>query len=290
MTKRYRTSWVVLLVGLAIGLALGLIYAWVISPVVEFDTQPAQLSAAARTQYLTAISLAYRADSDLRQAVDRLLELNLRGDPFQVVADTACDLFRQGINSNSERNALEAMIALYSPQGRSGCADESNLFAVVRATPTPFPTAIPVTPTLIPPASKTPTAVMPLNVTPPTVAPTRTPTEVPQVNDYIVANVQTFCSVELAGTIEVYVQWPGRGDQPGIPVRVSWETGSDTFFTGLKPERGLGYADFQMEANRSYTVELPGRSRRSTTLTASQCTTQSGERSTTSYRVVFRRN
>jgi len=290
MARNYRISWVGLLLGLAIGLALGLTYAWVIDPVVEYDTQPSQLSAEARRDYLIAISLAYREDGDLRRAVERLVELRLPGDPFQAVADAACELFLQGVDSNTERNTIEAMIALYSPQGRSGCADESDLFLVALATPTPFPTAIPVTPTLVPPPTKTPTAATPLLLTPPTAAPIRTPTEAPQVDDYIIANIQTFCSVTLAGVIEVYVQWPGVGDQPGIPVRVAWDSGEDRFFTGLKPERGAGYADFQMEANRAYTVELPGRSRRSNPLTASPCTTDSGERSTTSYRVVFRRN
>lgn len=290
MARKYRVSWIALLLGLAIGLALALTYTWVINPVVEYDTRPHQLSAEARRDYLIAISLAYREDSDLRLAVDRMVELRLPDDPFQVLAEEACTLVEQGVNTNSMRNTIEAMIALYKPQGRTGCADTSDMFVIEQATPTPFPTAIPVTATLVPPATKTPTLSAPVVLTPPTLAPTRQPTEVPQTNDYIIANIQTFCSVELAGIIEVYVQWPGEGDQPGIPVRVSWDGGEDIFYTGLKPERGDGYADFQMEANRNYSVELPQRSRRSNPLAASQCTTESGERSTTSYRVVFRRN
>lgn len=290
MARKIRISWVALFLGLSIGLALGLVYTWVLAPVEEFDTRPAQLSAEARTRYLTAISLAYRADGDLRRAVNRLVELRLPGDPFQVLADTACELFRDGVESNSERNAIEAMIALYRPQGRSGCADQSDLFVVEQATSTPFPTAIPSTPTLTPPASKTPTPSSPLNVTPPTLAPTRTPTEIPREDDFIIANIQTYCSVELAGLIEVYVQEPGQGEVPGMEIRVTWDGGEDHFFTGLKPERGLGYADFQMEANRTYTVDIPGRSPRSNPLTASQCFTENGQNSTTSYRVIFRRS
>jgi hypothetical protein len=290
MARRFRISWIALIIGLAAGLALGLVYTWVFSPLVEFDTRPHQLSAEAREDYLIAISLAYQADGDLRAAVDSLMELRLGNDPFQVLAQTACRMFENGINTNTERGAIEAMIALYGPQGRSDCADQSNMFAVARATPTPFPSAIPVTPSLTPPPSKTPTIAAPVNVTPPTLAPTRTPTDIPQADDYVLANIQTFCSVELAGLIEVYVQNPGVGDEPGIPVQVSWDGGTDRFFTGLKPERGLGYADFQMEANRTYTVEIPDRSRRSTSLSANQCTTEGGQRSTTSYRVIFRRN
>ncbi|MBN2470495.1 MAG: hypothetical protein JXN59_07215 [Anaerolineae bacterium] len=290
MTRKYQISWIALLLGLGIGVALGLTYTWVINPVVEYDTQPPQLSPEARRDYLIAISMAYRADADLHRAVNRLVELRMPGDPFQALAEEACAMFQQGVNTNATRNAIEAMIALYKPQGRSGCADTSDLFVVEQATATPFPTAIPVTPTLVPPATKTPSLSTPMLQTPPTLLPTREPTPVPQTGDYIIANIQTFCSIEQAGLIEVYVQAPGEGDQPGVRVRVAWDSGEDFFFTGLKPERGAGYADFQMEANRNYTVELPQRSRRSTSLVASQCTTESGERSTTSYRVVFRRN
>ncbi len=279
-----------MVLGLAIGLGLGLVYTWMIAPVVEFDTAPAQLSREARTDYLIAISLAYRADADLRRAVDRLLELGLPGDPFQALADTACEIFRQGVDTNSKRNAIEAMIALYSPQGRTGCADASNLFTIARATPTPFPTVIPVTPSLTPPPSKTPVLFTPPpSITPPTAAPLPTATPLPQADDYLIANIQTFCSTELAGVIEVYVQSGGR-DVPGVTIRVTWGGGSDEFLTGLKPERGVGYADFQMEANRAYTVEIPGQSRRSNPLTASACFTEGGSASSTSYRVIFRRN
>lgn len=284
MSYRFGISWIALMMGLAVGVALGLFYAWAIAPVVEFDTQPWQLNDEARLNYMTAISLAYRTDGDLQNAVNRLIELRLGDDPFQALADTACDLFRHGIDDDSKRNAIESMIALYRPQGRSGCADQLNLFTIGQETATPFPTAIPVTPTLAPPASKTPTLTSPLNVTPPTVAPTRTPTQVPREDDFVLGPIQTYCSTELAGIIEVYT------GEPGIEVRVTWESGEDRFFSGLKPERGEGYADFKMEANRGYVVDIPGRSRRTVSLTASACTTDGGQRSTTSYRVIFRRS
>ncbi len=286
MVRRFRISWVMLLLGAAIGLALGLVYTWEIDPVTEFDTQPWQLSAAARRQYLTAISLSYRADGDLRQAIDRLVDLRLPGDPLQALADTACDMFREGVETTSERNAIEAMIALYGPQGRSGCADASDLFALAEDTTTPLPTALLLTPSLTPPASKTPTPNTPLNLTPGTVAPTRTPSPVPQPDEFsIVLPIRTFCSVAQPGLIEIFVQQVGNVQLPGVPVEVSWEGGADRFYTGLKPERGEGYADFQMDANRTYFVEIPGRSPRSAGLSATPCTTETGQTSTTSYRV-----
>jgi hypothetical protein len=37
---------------------------------------------------------------------------------------------------------------------------------------------------------------------------------------------------------------------------VAWEGGSDAFFTGLAPELGLGYADFEMQPGLSYILRV----------------------------------
>jgi hypothetical protein len=42
----------------------------------------------------------------------------------------------------------------------------------------------------------------------------------------------------------------------GIEILVSWEGGSDHFFTGYHPENGQGYGDFTMEPEFFYRVEL----------------------------------
>jgi hypothetical protein len=39
---------------------------------------------------------------------------------------------------------------------------------------------------------------------------------------------------------------------------VSWNTGQDRFFTGLRPEKGKGYADFTMAPQVEYDVSLAG--------------------------------
>ncbi len=43
---------------------------------------------------------------------------------------------------------------------------------------------------------------------------------------------------------------------PGIEVLVTWDGGSDHFFTGFKPDMGSGYGDFTMSPDRSYTIGL----------------------------------
>jgi len=74
-----------------------------------------------------------------------------------------------------------------------------------------------------------------------------------------------------------------------MEIRARWDGGESRFFTGLKPERGIGYADFQMEAGIDYLIDMPGRSDPvSRPLSAVPCTTESGARALTSYTVIFR--
>lgn len=79
---------------------------------------------------------------------------------------------------------------------------------------------------------------------------------------------------------------------PGMVVEVVAPNGKETFYTGLKPERGAGYADYQTTDGSTQTVSLPGISERSRPLEAGSCNVapaDGGGRSTVSYRVTFRR-
>lgn len=44
-------------------------------------------------------------------------------------------------------------------------------------------------------------------------------------------------------------------DLPNIVIGIHWAAGEDTVYTGLKPERGVGYADFQA-ASTTYSVTI----------------------------------
>jgi hypothetical protein len=139
----------------------------------------------------------------------------------------------------------------------------------------------------VPPPSKTPPPENPVVPTP-TLPRLAAPTAV--VNrDYQIVSIQTLCDTDIAGLIEVFVQnFEGQG-VPGQAVRVRWEGGEDRFFTGLKPERGPGYADFQMAPDTGYIIDMPGRSAPSSQpLSATACVTDTGRDSLRSYRVFFR--
>jgi hypothetical protein len=273
-----------LLVGLAIGLSVGLTYAWVIEPVRELDTQPRQLSRSARADYVVAIALRFSYDSDLSRAVNDLIMLDLGPDPFQRVADIACELASTGyVDSTSGIRALRTLKTFYQLQGKTGCADQ----LIEDATPIPLATlVVPTnTPTLIPPPTKTPTSV-PLAVGTP--AAQVVPTMLPR-RTYEGQILNTFCSVGASGVIEVTVRDANGNGIPGQRLRVRWDGGSDEFSTGLKPELGDGYADFRMRRGFNYTLDMPGQSDPiAQTFSAEPCFTSEGEEALRSYRVVFR--
>jgi hypothetical protein len=61
---------------------------------------------------------------------------------------------------------------------------------------------------------------------------------------------------EPAPRIEVVVLDAEEEPLPGVEVIISWEGGSDRFFTGLRPDVSPGYGDFLMEPDVSYRVLL----------------------------------
>jgi hypothetical protein len=111
--------------------------------------------------------------------------------------------------------------------------------------PTPPPTLVDATPTVVS------TAV-------PTVKPTRTPypptsTPEPRQPFQLTAKEQV-CDPEQTPRIEVVVQDENGTGLSGVEVWLMWADGSDRAVTGLKPSRGLGYVDFDVEEGVEYSL------------------------------------
>jgi hypothetical protein len=88
-------------------------------------------------------------------------------------------------------------------------------------------------------------------------------------------------------TVEVY-DVDGSTGIPAQEIRARWDNGESRFFTGLKPEKGAGYADFQMEQGKDYIIDMPGHADPvPQPLSAVPCTTSTGERAIISYRIRF---
>jgi hypothetical protein len=64
---------------------------------------------------------------------------------------------------------------------------------------------------------------------------------------------------------------------PGVPVIVTWTGGEERFFTGLKPEKDPGYADFNPDIGILYALRLGETGELVTNLAGVQCTAQDGK-------------
>lgn len=283
---RSYVSWWAMFFGMALGIAGGLFFAWNVAPTEEFDTAPWQLNEQDRWNYMVALMLNYSYDGDLARTFDGLADLRIEGDPIQAVADVACLLARSGyVDSTSGENAIRSMMRFYQLQNRTGCADE--LISLVEMAPT-SEVILASTPTRTPPPTKTPTPEGQIAPTEDTEFVRIVPTASSQ-SDYRLARLESFCDPEIPAMIEVYVQNADGSPVQGERVKVAWNDGESIFMTGLKPERGNDYADFEMELNTGYTIEIPGKSDPSTQqIVAVGCVNEAGEQSVTSYRAVFR--
>jgi hypothetical protein len=63
---------------------------------------------------------------------------------------------------------------------------------------------------------------------------------------------------------------------PGVEVVVTWNGSEDHFFTGFKPALGLGYGDFEMANEVSYTVSLADGSDEVSGLRVERCPASEG--------------
>ncbi len=277
-SRRTGFSWGALALGLALGLGGGLAYAWFINPVSYTSISPRQLKSAGQQEYILLVGHAYLQDFNLPRARQRLDQLGKGEAIGGIVAGLADDAFQQG----GRPDDIRALAVLAEALGQHPRAAE-----VFSGT---------VQPTGIPPASPTPTLENPPSVTPSPDTPTPseestdtpTPVQIPANATLKLVVLKPICSDNYAaGRLEVYVLDASGGGIPAVKVQVQWDGGSDTFFTGLKPEISPGYADFQMDKNKTYTVTLPGLSEPVKGVSSADCQTESGKVSTPTIQLVF---
>ena len=237
------SRWLFLILGFGIGLAGGLYYAWLVSPVEYVETAPDSLRADFRGDYLGLIASAYASGGDLVRARTRLA---LFPD-----LDTATEL-----------------AALAQQRLAAGLADtEASALSQLASALSQGPIRTPV-----PTVSVSPT---PSNT--PRPSPTRRPTATPGAA-FLLTSREQICDPLLSEPlIQVVVLNAAQGSVPGQEVIIVWDTGQDHFFTGLKPELGLGYGDFAMTEGVTYTLQLADSLQPVTNLAAHECEGQGDE-------------
>lgn len=233
--------------GFLLGLGLILLYAWVLAPIDFSNADIVDLRDLHKDDYIRMIAAEYMLDGNFVLTQRRLTALG--------VSDTGSRVFDL---ARTESNPLrqQALIRLY--------LHLQNPALVLKATGTPTPrpteigtltprsTARPATPTFIIP-TPTLTRIRP-TLEPTLVPPTAFPN--PAAPLFKLAEKQALTCRDIdEGVIQVIVRDADGNDLAGIAIEVAWATGHDSFYTGVKPERGLGFADFAAEPGL-YSVRL----------------------------------
>lgn len=238
-----RGNWY-LLTGLFLGLVLGIVYSWMISPISQVDTHPNLLRDDYKDIYRSLISRAYRANINLPRAEARL-ELIGDQEPALALAAQA-----QRFLAESEDNEMALILA--------------NLSSVLQTANKPVPTMPQSTSTPVPENSNgsngntdqntddsTPSATNGV-ISSPTPSPTDSP-------PFILQDSSPICDPTLGESLIQVIATDGSGEGiPGVTLKISLGTDpTEVFYTGLKPELGLGYADFSAEPGLTYQLEIP---------------------------------
>ncbi len=282
MREEKRGNWY-LLTGLILGVALGLVYAWMIDPVEYVNAPPNALRQDYKDQYRTLIALAYQYNGDLGRAISRLETLEDE-DVISAVEMQAQQALAQG-RPEIEVQALGRLaMALRQDSTPLEAMDTPGTPEMVPS-PTPvLPTATPViaspTPTESPELTSSPVSTLhtpqPSNTPLPTLSPSPTPTV---GAPFMLQDLIQVCNPSLEmPLLEVDVRDAADQPVPGVELVVIWSGGEEHFFTGLKPELGLGYADFEMTLGTVYALRLAEGGLPVENLLAMECETEDGTR------------
>lgn len=244
----------VLAVGLVLGLLGGLIYAWFIQPVSYVDTYPPLLEAPFRRDWIRMTAWAYAQDGNWERAKLRLRDLS-----SEEIQEVTLEVLDEAMAAGKPEAMLRRLASMAMAYGAAGpgvaiyagvtevpvtpTAGEQSL--EVAASPTPRPTATAMaTATRLP--HPTPT------LTPPPFLPFRILSQTLRCEP----TPSLAVSLVVSETVETR---PGHEHREyvGQPMRaiwLLWDEGADRAITGLRPERGLGYADFDIEPGRTYNL------------------------------------
>jgi hypothetical protein len=254
--------------GLVLGLGLGLLFAWVVRPVNYVDTAPVSLRADFKDQFRLSIAAAYAADGNLPRAQARLRQL---GD-----IDPAATLMDQSRHAAGPGGSAQAALALAGLAQAIGPAASIAPSQTASATPTETGTPGPrISPTpargtaATPRPSRTPQSTF-------TPRPSVTPTVTPGQPFAIVANETTCDETLQPGLLQVTVKDADGKPVAGAEIVIAWQGGQESFFTGLKPELGDGYADFVMQEGVVYSLQLAADSETAGNLSIPPCQKRDG--------------
>jgi hypothetical protein len=242
-----RGNWY-LLTALILGLILGVVYSWVISPVSQVDTHPSLLRTDYKDIYRSLISRAYQSNNNLPRAEARL-ELMGDDEPALALAAQAQRFLAEGGD-----NKMAIILANLSAAIQNAELANNPIPPTVTAAPDPeiTPTASTETGENGGNSPEVPAVTIEHQDWTPTPAPTESP-------PFILQDSSPICDPTLGESLIQVIATNGAGDGiPGVAIQIALGNDpNEVFYTGLKPELGLGYADFSAEPGLTYQVEIP---------------------------------
>ena len=244
--EQNRGNWY-LFTGLIIGLIMGIIYSWVISPISQVETHPSSLRTEYKDIYRSLISRAFQANLNLPRAQARM-DLIGDDDPALALAAQAQRFLAEGGDTDSAKILANLSSSLQSaavgtlPQPPTSTADPDSSG----------------NPSSTPDSESNGSSDQEPTVTP-SQNPVRSPTPIATDSPpFILQDSWPICDPILGESLIRVIATNGSGDGiPGVAIQISLGTNSEeVFYTGLKPELGLGYADFSAEPGLTYQLEI----------------------------------
>jgi hypothetical protein len=87
--------------------------------------------------------------------------------------------------------------------------------------------------------------------------------------------------------LQVFVSNEAGVGITGVEIIVTWNNGEEHFYTGLKPDIDIGYADFSMTPEVTYTLQVADGGQLITNLAAPECADEGDGLYWGSWRLVF---
>jgi hypothetical protein len=104
---------------------------------------------------------------------------------------------------------------------------------------------------------------------------------------FVLDNQIQVCNPTLGESqVQVFVSDAAGIEIPGVEIILNWDGHEESFFTGLKPEIGAGYADYTLTPEVVYTLQVAEGGEIIPDLTAPECT-EGDERYWGSWRMWF---
>jgi hypothetical protein len=223
--------------------------AWTVLPPRQIVGNIAGLKVQAKEAYIVVVSMSFALDTDLSLARERLTQLN--DQDTQGTVRALAERYIIELKPDAQRRSLAKLA--------SALGADSVTLRVYASAATPI-TGVTASPGVQPTTLPTPVPQATETARPPNVRQivTAQPSATASSLDYrVYERMRLTCQQETGPKphIAIFVQDAAGKGLPGIKVRIQWNDGEDTFFTGLKGS-DPGYAEYEVQAGKSYSISV----------------------------------